>query len=132
MTSTEPDTLIKPQKVSKFFGTFQALSDINLEVKRGERTVVCGLSGSGKSTVIRSINRLQKHDQGHIIIAGTELTDEVKDIDAVRREVGLVFQSFNLFPPMTIVKNLKLVQRLVRKINKFGAREKAMHFHGCG
>ncbi|VAW16690.1 ABC transporter, ATP-binding protein (cluster 3, basic aa/glutamine/opines), partial [hydrothermal vent metagenome] len=122
------DTLIKMQNVDKFFGDFQALKNINLEVKRGERIVVCGPSGSGKSTMIRCINRLEKHNEGHIFIAGKELTDQVKDIDAVRREVGMVFQSFNLFPHMTIVKNLMLAQRLVRKIKKPEAHKTAMHF----
>ena len=122
------DTLIQMQNVNKFYGEFQALKDINLEVKRGERIVVCGPSGSGKSTMIRCINRLEKHNDGHIFIAGKELTDQVKDIDAVRREVGMVFQSFNLFPHMTIVKNLMLAQKLVRKIPKAEAHKTAMHF----
>ena len=122
------DTLIQMQNVNKFFGSFQALKDINLEVKRGERIVVCGPSGSGKSTMIRCINRLEKHNDGHIFIAGKELTDQVKDIDAVRREVGMVFQSFNLFPHMTIVKNLMLAQKLVRKVSKAEAHKTAMHF----
>lgn len=122
------ETLIKMQNVDKFYGNFQALKDINLEVKRGERIVICGPSGSGKSTLIRCINRLEKHNDGHIFIAGKELTDQVKDIDAVRREVGMVFQSFNLFPHMTIVKNLMLAQKLVRKIPKAEAHKTAMHF----
>ena len=120
--------LIQMQNVNKFFGTFQALKNINLEVRKGERIVVCGPSGSGKSTLIRCINRLEEHNDGHIIIDGNELTDNVKDIDAVRREVGMVFQSFNLFPHMTIVKNLMLAQRLVRKISKADARDTAMHY----
>jgi polar amino acid transport system ATP-binding protein len=120
--------LIQMQNVNKLFGTFQALKDINLEVRKGERIVVCGPSGSGKSTLIRCINRLEEHNDGHIIIDGNELTDQVKDIDAVRREVGMVFQSFNLFPHMTIVKNLMLAQRLVRKISKADARDTAMHY----
>ena len=120
--------LIQMQNVNKLFGTFQALKDINLEVRKGERIVVCGPSGSGKSTLIRCINRLEEHNDGHIIIDGNELTDNVKDIDAVRREVGMVFQSFNLFPHMTIVKNLMLAQRLVRKISKADARDTAMHY----
>ncbi len=120
--------LIQMQNVNKLFGTFQALKDINLEVRKGERIVVCGPSGSGKSTLIRCINRLEEHNDGHIIIDGNELTDKVKDIDAVRREVGMVFQSFNLFPHMTIVKNLMLAQRLVRKISKADARDTAMHY----
>jgi len=89
---TQP--LIQMQNVDKFFGSFQALKNINLEVHKGERIVVCGPSGSGKSTMIRCINRLEKHNNGKIFIAGRELTDSEKDIDAVRREVGMVFQSF--------------------------------------
>ena len=120
--------LIQMQNVTKFFGAFQALKNINLEVRKGERIVVCGPSGSGKSTMIRCINRLEEHNDGQIIINGVELTDQVKDINAVRREVGMVFQSFNLFPHMTIVKNLMLAQQLVRKVSKAEARETAMHY----
>ncbi|MEO9649234.1 MAG: amino acid ABC transporter ATP-binding protein [Roseobacter sp.] len=120
--------LIQMANVGKFFGTFQALKDINLQVSKGERIVVCGPSGSGKSTMIRCINRLEKHDLGQIIIAGKELTDQVADINAVRREVGMVFQSFNLFPHMTILKNLMLAQRLVRKIPKADAKATAMEY----
>lgn len=125
---TEPNTrpLIQMQNVNKYFGDFQALKNISLEVRRGERIVVCGPSGSGKSTMIRCLNRLEEHNDGHIIIDGKELTDQTKDIDAVRREVGMVFQSFNLFPHMTIVKNLMIAQRLVRKVSKTEARETAM------
>ena len=126
MTSSEP--LIQMQHVGKHFGDFQALKDINLNVKKGERIVVCGPSGSGKSTMIRCINRLEKHDEGKIIIDGIELTDELKDLNAVRREVGMVFQSFNLFPHMTIIKNLMLAQRLVRKTPKAEAHEVAMRY----
>ena len=114
--------------VGKFFGAFQALKGINLQVSKGERIVICGPSGSGKSTMIRCINRLEKHDEGQIIISGKELTDQVEDINAVRREVGMVFQSFNLFPHMTIVKNLMLAQRLVRKIPKAEAKATAMEY----
>jgi len=114
--------------VNKFFGTFQALKNINLEVHKGERIVVCGPSGSGKSTLIRCINRLEKHNEGTINIDGIELTDKVEDIDAVRREVGMVFQSFNLFPHMSIVKNLMIAQQPVRKTSKAEAREVAMHY----
>ncbi len=128
MTQPSPDNLIELQNVDKFFGSFQALKDINLTVKKGERIVVCGPSGSGKSTMIRCINRLEEHNAGHIYINGNELTDQVKDIDAIRREVGMVFQSFNLFPHMTIAKNLMLAQRLVRKISKTEALATAMHF----
>jgi ABC-type polar amino acid transport system ATPase subunit len=120
--------LIQMQNVNKFFGKFQALKNINLEVQKGERIVVCGPSGSGKSTMIRCINRLEEHNEGHIIIDGNELTNKVKDINAVRREVGMVFQSFNLFPHLTIVKNLMLAQQLVRKTSKAEARETAMQY----
>ena len=128
MTRTDAQPLIRMQGVNKFFGSFQALKNINLEVHRGERIVVCGPSGSGKSTMIRCINRLEEHNDGHIIIDGKELTDQVNDINAVRREVGMVFQSFNLFPHMTIVKNLMLAQQLVRKLSKAEARDTAMHY----
>ena len=124
--SNEP--LIQIRDMNKFFGNFQALKNINLEVNRGERIVVCGPSGSGKSTMIRCINRLEEHNDGHIIIDGKELTDQVKDINAVRREVGMVFQSFNLFPHMKIIKNLTMAQQLVRKISKTEARKTAMEY----
>lgn len=126
MASSEP--LIQMQGVGKHFGSFQALRGINLNVTKGERIVVCGPSGSGKSTMIRCINRLEKHDEGTIIIDGIELTDDLKDLNAVRREVGMVFQSFNLFPHMTILNNLMLAQKLVRKTPKTEAREVAMHY----
>jgi len=128
MTNTDTTPLIQLQNVNKFFGSFQALKNISLEVRKGEKIVVCGPSGSGKSTMIRCINRLESHNGGHIFIGGKELTDQVKDINAIRREVGMVFQSFNLFPHMTIIKNLMLAQQLVRKINKPEARETAMHY----
>ncbi len=123
---TQP--LIQMQNVDKFFGSFQALKNINLEVHKGERIVVCGPSGSGKSTMIRCINRLEKHNNGKIFIAARELTDSEKDIDAVRREVGMVFQSFNLFPHMTVLRNLMLAPQLVRKNNKSKAKETAMKY----
>ena len=123
---TQP--LIQMQNVDKFFGSFQALKNINLEVHKGERIVVCGPSGSGKSTMIRCINRLEKHKSGKILIGGRELTDSEKDIDAVRREVGMVFQSFNLFPHMTVLRNLMLAPQLVRKNNKSKAKEIAMKY----
>ncbi len=128
MIDSETQPVIRMVNVDKFFGSFQALKDINLEVRKGEKIVVCGPSGSGKSTMIRCINRLEIHNSGQIIIAGNELTDRVKDIDAVRREVGMVFQSFNLFPHMTIVKNLMIAQQLVRKTPKAEARELAMQY----
>jgi len=116
------------QDVCKSFGNFQALRNINLQVNQGERIVVCGPSGSGKSTMIRCINRLEEHDSGKIFVSGRELTSTVKDIDAVRSEVGMVFQSFNLFPHLTVIKNLMLALKLVRKMNKSQAREVAMRF----
>ncbi len=122
------ETIIQLENVDNFFGDFQALKNITLSVKKGERIVVCGPSGSGKSTLIRCINRLEEHSSGHIIIDGHELTSDVKDIDAVRREVGMVFQSFNLFPHLTVIKNLMLAPRLVRKTNKDEARATAMRF----
>ena len=128
MSATDAAPLIRMQNVDKFFGDFQALKNINLEVHKGERIVVCGPSGSGKSTMIRCLNRLEEHNAGQIFIDGNELTDKVKDIDAVRREVGMVFQSFNLFPHMTIAKNLMIAQQLVRKTPKAEAREIAMRY----
>jgi ABC-type polar amino acid transport system ATPase subunit len=126
MNETKP--VIQMQNVEKFFGKFQALKNINFEVHKGEKIVICGPSGSGKSTLIRCINRLEEHDGGKIIIDGLELTDQTKDINAVRREVGMVFQSFNVFPHMTIIKNLMLAQRLVRKTPKAEAHEVAMRY----
>ena len=120
--------LIEMIGVSKFFGSFQALKNIHLEVYKGERIVICGPSGSGKSTLIRCINRLEKHNDGRINIDGIELTDKVENIDAVRREVGMVFQNFNLFPHMTIAKNLMIAQQLVRKTPKAEARQIAMQY----
>ena len=128
MSDNNLQPLIEMIQVNKYFGDFQALNNINLEVHKGERIVVCGPSGSGKSTLIRCINRLEKHNEGTIRIDGIELTDKVEDIDAVRREVGMVFQNFNLFPHMSIVKNLMIAQQLVRKTPKDEAREVAMHY----
>ncbi|MFT4726348.1 MAG: polar amino acid transport system ATP-binding protein [Granulosicoccus sp.] len=128
MSDNKNNPLIEMIGIDKYFGDFQALKNIDLVVHKGERIVVCGPSGSGKSTLIRCINRLEKHNAGTITIDGIELTDKVEDIDAVRREVGMVFQSFNLFPHMSIVKNLMIAQRLVRKTPKAEAREVAMHY----
>lgn len=128
MTKNGNKPVIILKDVCKFFGEFQALKNINLEVSLGEKVVVCGPSGSGKSTMIRCINRLEQHNSGSINVNGNELTDSDKDIDAVRREVGMVFQSFNLFPHLRIVDNLMLAPRLVRKTPKPEAREIAMKF----
>src|ERR1700682_4514619 len=95
--------MIELRHVHTWFGDFHVLTDINLEVKRGEKIVVCGSSGSGKSTMIRCINRLEEHQQGQIIVAGIELTSDLKNIEAIRREVGMVFQQFNLFPHLTVL-----------------------------
>jgi general L-amino acid transport system ATP-binding protein len=114
--------------VHKWYGEFHVLKDINLNVQKGERIVVCGPSGSGKSTMIRCINRLEEHQQGQIIVDGIELTNDLKKIDEVRREVGMVFQHFNLFPHLTILENCTLAPIWVRKMPKKQADEIAMHF----
>ena len=108
------------------------LKDINLAVGKGERVVVCGPSGSGKSTMIRCINRLEEHQQGQIIVAGIELTVDLKNIEAIRREVGMVFQQFNLFPHLTVLENLTLAPIWVRKLPKREAEETARSIsNGC-
>ncbi len=128
MSDSDQETIILLENVDKFFGDFQALKNITLSVKKGERIVVCGPSGSGKSTLIRCINRLEEHNNGKIVVNGHELTGAVKDIDAVRSEVGMVFQSFNLFPHLTIIKNLMLAPRLVRKSSKSEAYDTAKRY----
>jgi len=128
MSVNEGQPIIVLENVAKFFGKFQALKDINLTVDKGEKVVVCGPSGSGKSTMISCINRLEEHNSGRIIVNGNKLTESEKDIDAVRREVGMVFQSFNLFPHLKIVDNLMLAPRLVRNTPKPEAHEIAMKF----
>ncbi len=114
--------------MSKFYGTFQALKNINLTVAKGERIVICGPSGSGKSTLIRCINRLEEHQQGSINVLGTELDDNVGHIDLIRREVGMVFQHFNLFPHLTVLENLTLAPMLARKISQAQAEKTAMTY----
>jgi len=128
MNENDQKPILILEDVCKFFGDFQALRNINLQVKKSERVVVCGPSGSGKSTMIRCINRLEEHDSGKIFVDGRELTSAVKDIDAVRSEVGMVFQSFNLFPHLTVINNLMLALKLVRKAKKSDARKTAMRF----
>ncbi len=115
-------------KVNKWFGDFHVLRDIDLSVTKGERIVICGPSGSGKSTMIRCINRLEEHQQGTIVVDGVELTDDLKHIDHIRSEVGMVFQSFNLFPHMTVLDNLVIGQHLVRRLPKAEAEEVAMTY----
>ena len=117
--------IIELRRLNKWYGEFHVLKDINLEVAKGERVVVCGPSGSGKSTMIRCINRLEEHQRGQIIVAGIELTSDVRNIEAIRREVGMVFQQFNLFPHLTVLQNLTLAPIWVRKLPKKEAEEAA-------
>ena len=124
----DSEPIIRFDQVNKWFGNFHVLKEINLEVRRGERIVICGPSGSGKSTLIRCINRLEEHQEGNIIVDGIELTDDLKNIDAIRSEVGMVFQSFNLFPHLTVIDNLIIGQHLVRKLPKSEASEIAMTY----
>jgi general L-amino acid transport system ATP-binding protein len=124
-TPTEP--IIRFQRVNKWYGNaFHVLRDIDLDVAKGERIVICGPSGSGKSTLIRCINRLEEHQEGRLIVDGTELTDDVKAIEKVRREVGMVFQQFNLFPHLTVLENLTLAPMWVGKLPKAEAESRAM------
>jgi general L-amino acid transport system ATP-binding protein len=117
--------IIELRRVNKWYGEFHVLRDITLQVARGERVVVCGPSGSGKSTMIRCINRLEEHQRGQIIVAGIELTSDLKNIEAIRREVGMVFQQFNLFPHLTVLQNLTLAPVWVRRLPKKEAEETA-------
>lgn len=123
-----PEGIIQMQGVNKWYGQFHVLKDINLNVKPGERIVLCGPSGSGKSTTIRCLNRLEEHQQGRIVVDGVELTNDLKQIEAIRREVGMVFQHFNLFPHLTILQNCTLAPMWVRKMPKRQAEEIAMHY----
>ena len=120
------DAAVEMQGVHKWYGAFHVLRNIDLTVKRGERIVICGPSGSGKSTLIRCINRLEEHQRGTIIVDGVELTPDVKRIDEVRRDVGMVFQNFNLFPHLTILENCTLAPIWVKKMPKREAEELAM------
>jgi general L-amino acid transport system ATP-binding protein len=114
--------------VNKWFGTFHALKDIDLGIRRGERMVICGPSGSGKSTLIRCINRLEEHDQGRIVVDGIELNQDTKNIAAIRSEVGMVFQQFNLFPHLTVLDNCTLAQIRTRKTPRKQAEALAMQY----
>ncbi|WBL33687.1 amino acid ABC transporter ATP-binding protein [Sedimentimonas flavescens] len=122
------EVAIQIENMNKWYGQFHVLRDINLTVNQGERIVIAGPSGSGKSTMIRCINRLEEHQSGRIIVDGTELTSDLKNIDKVRSEVGMVFQHFNLFPHLTILENCTLAPIWVRKIPKKEAEETAMYF----
>ena len=122
----QEEQIILLEKVSKWFGDFQALKDVDLTVNKKERIVVCGPSGSGKSTMIRCINRLEEHQAGKIVVDGTELTGNVKNIDIVRQEVGMVFQQFNLFPHLSVVDNCALAPIWVKKMPKKEAEELAL------
>ncbi len=114
--------------VNKWYGDFHVLKDVDLEVRKGEKIVICGPSGSGKSTMIRCINRLEEHQAGKIVVDGIELTEDLKRIDEVRRDVGMVFQHFNLFPHLTILENCTLAPIWVKKMAKKDAEEIAMHY----
>ena len=125
---SENEFIVEMNGVHKWYGDFHVLKDVNLQVKKGERIVICGPSGSGKSTTIRCINHLEEHQQGQIIVDGTELTGDLKHIEAIRREVGMVFQHFNLFPHLTILDNLTLAPIWVKKMPKDEAEEIAMKY----
>ena len=122
------EVMVSMRGVHKWYGQFHVLKDINLTVNKGERIVICGPSGSGKSTLIRCINRLEEHQQGNIEVDGIELTNDIKKIDEVRREVGMVFQHFNLFPHLTVLENCALAPIWVRKMPRDEAEEIAMTY----
>jgi general L-amino acid transport system ATP-binding protein len=125
-TQAKGDAIIEVEGVDKYFGDFQALHDINMRIGRQEVVVVIGPSGSGKSTLIRCVNRLEKHDRGRIVVDGIELSEDVRNIQEVRRETGMVFQQFNLFPHLTVLENVTLAPREVRHMAKADAEEIAM------
>ena len=124
----QSEDIIKLNGVHKWYGEFHVLKNINLSVQQGERIVICGPSGSGKSTMIRCINRLEEHQQGQIIVDGVELTSDLKHIEKIRREVGICFQHFNLFPHLTVMENLTLAPIWVRKVSKEDAEKIGMEF----
>ena len=126
--ASSDEKIITISAMHKWFGDFHVLKNINLEVNRGERIVICGPSGSGKSTLIRCINRLEEHQQGTITVDGTELTHDLKNIEIVRSEVGMVFQQFNLFPHLTVLENVALAPIWVRKMPRTEAEESAMTY----
>ena len=120
--------VIELAQVNKWYGAFHVLRDVSLSIGKGEKVVVCGPSGSGKSTMIRCINRLETHQAGRIVVGGVELTDDVKAVDAIRKRVGMVFQSFNLFPHLTVLQNLTLAPMWVKKVPKAEAEATAMAY----
>ena len=120
--------IVQLQGVHKWYGEFHVLKDINIDVARGERIVICGPSGSGKSTMIRCINRLEEHQKGRIVVDGIELTNDIKNIDQIRREVGMCFQHFNLFPHLTVLENCCLAPIWVRKVPRAEAEATAMQY----
>ena len=125
---TTGKVVIELEEVNKWFGDFHVLKDIDLTVRESERVVICGPSGSGKSTVIRCINRLEEHQEGRIVVDGQELDDDTKNVAAVRREVGMVFQQFNLFPHLTVLENCMLGPTKARGMPKAEARDRAMEY----
>ena len=127
-SAKKSDIVVKIEDMHKWYGQFHVLKDINLEVAQGERIVICGPSGSGKSTLIRCINRLEVHQKGNINIYGTELTSDLKNLETIRSDVGMVFQSFNLFPHLTVMENCTLAPIWVRKMPKRKAEEMAMEY----
>lgn len=127
-TTALEDPIVRMMDVSKWFGPFNVLKGINLDVLPGERIVICGPSGSGKSTLIRCINCLEKHQKGRIIVDGIEINDNLKNIDQIRREVGMVFQQFNLFPHLTVLQNCTIAPMRVRKMPRKEAEETAMAY----
>jgi len=126
--NTDDSPIITIENMHKWYGDFHVLKNINLTVKKGERIVICGPSGSGKSTLIRCINRLEEHQRGKIVVDGIELTNDLKNIEKIRTEVGMVFQHFNLFPHLTILENLTLGPIWVRKTPKKEAEKIAMYY----
>jgi polar amino acid transport system ATP-binding protein/general L-amino acid transport system ATP-binding protein len=124
--AVSPASIVVVENLVKRFGSFTALTDINLSVAKGEKIVVCGPSGSGKSTLIRCINHIEKHDGGRIVVDGVELTDRIANINSVRREVGMVFQSFNLFPHLSVVENCMLAPMKVRGLSRSEAHDRAI------
>ncbi|MFC3152045.1 amino acid ABC transporter ATP-binding protein [Litoribrevibacter euphylliae] len=124
----QDEIIIKLNNVNKWYDDFHVLRDINLEVRKGERIVICGPSGSGKSTMIRCLNRLEAHQKGDIIIQGTPLTSDVRNIETIRKDVGMVFQHFNLFPHLTVLDNCCLAPQWVKKVPRKEAEKTAMMF----